>query len=303
MTDLKGVFAAAVTPLNPDFTLATEAMAMYLAFLHQRGCHGALIMGTTGEGPSLSNHQRLELMKAAISIRQEYPDFALLAGTGTPSLDETIANTHAAFDLGYDGVVVLPPYYFRNAGQEGLFRWFSEVIRRSVPEDGSLFLYHIPPLTGVSLSMDFFSQLKASFPNQFAGLKDSSGDPTFCRAVGEKFGIDLRVFTGNDRLFSLALQSNASGCITAAANLISPALQTIWNGYHSGSMPIDLQEWVNGIRSLLDGYAPFPPVIKALLSRLFGFPQWAVCPPLLELPQVKVDEISSRLDLAYNMPG
>jgi 4-hydroxy-tetrahydrodipicolinate synthase len=302
MIRLQGVFAAAVTPLNPDFTLAADSLMAYLAFLHQRGCHGALILGTTGEGPSLGSHQRLELMRAAISVRQEYPEFGLLAGTGTPSLDETIAYTRAAFDMGYDGVVVLPPYYFRKAGQDGLFLWFSEVIRRAVPEDGLLFFYHIPPLTGVSPTMDFFSQLKDNFPNQFAGLKDSSGDPSFCQAVGEEFSKDLKVFTGNDRLFSLSLQSKGSGCITAAASLISPTLRAIWDAYLSGSMLKDHQEWVDSIRGLLDGYAPFPPVIKALLAKLFGFPRWAVCPPLLDLPQAMVDEISSRLNLAYNMP-
>jgi len=298
MSQIKGVFAAAVTPLNPDFTPAPEALATYLAFLQQRGCHGALLLGTTGEGPSLSSNQRLELMRSAISIRQDNPDFALLAGTGTPSLDETVVNTRAAFDLGFDGVVVLPPYYFRKAGEEGLLFWYSEVIRRAVPEDGSVFFYHIPPLTGINLTVDFFSRLRELFPNQFAGLKDSSGDPIFCRALGDEFGDDLLVFTGNDRLFSQALQTHASGCITAAASLISPTLRAIWDRYLAGSQLEDLQEWVNGVRELLDRYAPFPPVIKALLANRFGFPHWAVCPPLRDLPQEIVDEISSRLDLA-----
>ncbi|HQX01611.1 MAG TPA: dihydrodipicolinate synthase family protein, partial [Anaerolineales bacterium] len=136
MTDLHplaGVYAAAVTPLKLDSTLDLEAVPVLLRFLASRGCHGALLFGTTGEGPSFSPKERETFMRSVRVYRQQLPGFKLLAGTGTPSLSETIDLTKLAFDLGYNGVVVLPPYYFRKATDEGLFTWFSELIKKAVP--------------------------------------------------------------------------------------------------------------------------------------------------------------------------
>ncbi|MCK4901590.1 MAG: dihydrodipicolinate synthase family protein, partial [Anaerolineales bacterium] len=103
---LSGVYAAAVTPLREDATLDISALPTLLEFLANRGCHGVLLLGTTGEGPSFAPNERIALLRAALEVRQTIPDFRLLAGTGTPSLEETIALTRASFDLGYDGVVV-----------------------------------------------------------------------------------------------------------------------------------------------------------------------------------------------------
>jgi 4-hydroxy-tetrahydrodipicolinate synthase len=162
-----------------------------------------LLTGTTGEGPSLSIQERLLIYRAAIDVRQSLPGFLLLAGTGTPSLEDTIFLAKEAFSLGFDGVVVLPPYYFRNATDEGLFTWFCHVLDKAIPTDGALLAYHIPPVTGVGFSLDLLARLKDSYPNQFLGLKDSSGDAEWARALGARFGTDLTVLNGNDRLFSL----------------------------------------------------------------------------------------------------
>jgi hypothetical protein len=153
--------------MRPDFSLALEDVPLLLDFLARRGCHGALLLGTTGEGPSLSAQERLALLHAALPVRQSWPDFRLLAGTGTPSLEETVALTRQAFDLGLDGVVVLPPYYYRKVSDEGLLAWYGQVLRRGAPQDGAVFGYHIPGVTGVPLSLDLLAQLKDSFPGQF----------------------------------------------------------------------------------------------------------------------------------------
>lgn len=293
-----GIFAAALIPLRANFSPDLEAVSPFLSFLAQRGCHGALLLGTTGEGPSFSPKQRKDVFRAALEIRRDHPDFYLLAGTGTPSLDETCILTRSAFDLGMDGVVVLPPYYFRKASNDGLFAWYQEVLLKSVPADGAIFGYHIPGMSGVSLSIDLLARLKDTFPKQFMGIKDSSGDPAFAAELGRRFGKDLLVFTGNDSLFTLALHSKASGCITALANLISPDLRRIWETFQSGQPDLQLQEKVNSIRAILDRYPPAPPLLKALLARFFSFPRWPVCPPLLPLPAETEDIVASQLNLA-----
>ncbi|MEK6573085.1 MAG: dihydrodipicolinate synthase family protein, partial [Chloroflexota bacterium] len=198
---LSGVYAAAITPLYPNYAIDTSAVPYLLDFLARRGCHGALLFGTTGEGPSFAPEERIELCKAALEIRQAHPNFKFLLGTGTPSLEETVALTRAAFDLGLDGVVTLPPYYFRKVNDDGLFAWFGEVIRRAVPKDGCFFAYHIPSVSGVAVSPDLVARLKDAFPTQFAGLKDSSADAEYGRLLGERFGNDLLIFCGADPLF------------------------------------------------------------------------------------------------------
>ena len=133
---ISGVYAAAITPLKDDFSPDLDAIPEYLSYLANNGCHGALMLGTTGEGPSFNEPERLDILKAALEIKNDFPNFSLLAGTGTPSLEETILLTKSAFDNGFDGVVVLPPYYFHQATDNGLFTWYQELINRSVPQDG-----------------------------------------------------------------------------------------------------------------------------------------------------------------------
>ncbi|MFZ5821154.1 MAG: dihydrodipicolinate synthase family protein [Chloroflexota bacterium] len=282
---LAGVYAAAVTPLNPDSTPDLEPVPALLGFLAERGCHGALLFGTTGEGPSFSPAERMAVWQAALEVRQAHPAFRLLAGTGTPSLQETVDLTRAAFDLGYEGAVVLPPYYFRNATEDGLFAWFSALIRQAVPADGYLLGYHIPGVTGVGFSLDLLKRLKDAFPRQFAGIKDSSHQADFAAALGETFGADLVVFSGTDSDFSLALQHHAAGCITAPGNLLSPGLRAVYDAFRAGEDYSAAQGQLAAQRHVLEKYMPFPPILKALLARLHGLPRWPVRPPLVEVSE------------------
>jgi 4-hydroxy-tetrahydrodipicolinate synthase len=301
VSHLAGVYAAAITPLTPTDSLDLPALPLYLSFLAQRGCHGALLLGTTGEGPSFAHAERVELMRVALQVRQEHPDFRLLAGTGTPSLEETVANTSAAFDLGMNGVVVLPPYYFRNASDEGLYAWFSRLIRRAVPEGGALFGYHIPGVSGVALSLDLISRLKDAFPERFAGIKDSSGSLEHAQALGARFGNDLVILNGNDKLLSASLQACGSGCITAQASLCSPYLRRVWEAHLRGESAHGDQAILDAGRDIMDTYPPAPPLLKALLAYKHGFPLWSVRPPLLDYPQGKVTAIAAELDAAYHV--
>jgi len=279
-TSLAGVYVAAVTPLKADYSPALEDIPQLLDFLAGRGCHGALILGTTGEGPSFAAHERLAIFETSLEVREVHPEFKLLAGTGTPSLVESSQLTKAAFDLGFDGVVAVPPYYFRQASDEGLFAWFSELICRGVPSDGVVFGYHIPAVSGVPLSLDLLTRLQDTFPDRFAGIKDSSGDPIHTNNLGDRFEDTLINFVGNDRLFSLALESHGSGCITALANLCSPYLREVWDAHQQGVSNHPAQERLDAARAVLDRYSPFAPTIKTLLARFFGFPTWPVRPPL-----------------------
>ena len=292
---LAGVYAAAVTPLKNDSTLDLESVPALLAFLASRGCHGALFFGTTGEGPSFSPTERESLLRSVRAYRQLVPGFRLLAGTGTPSLSETIDLTKLSFDLGYDGVVVLPPYYFRNATDNGLFEWFSELIKKAVPSDKYLLGYHFPKVAGIGFSVELLSRLKDAFPVQFAGIKDSSHDPALASMLGKKFGSDMVVLTGTDSYLQLAMQNQAAGCITAPANLISPDLREVWDLMKDGKDASEAQARVTKQRHLLEKYPPFPATLKALMHRMHDLPKWSVKPPLGIMPEELIQLAESDL--------
>jgi len=280
MHALAGVYAAAVTPLKPDFSPDLDAIPTLLDFLARRGCHGVLLLGTTGEGPSFAPEERIEIYRSALQIRAIHPGCKLLAGTGTPSLTESVSLTRCAFELGYDGVVILPPYYYRKATDDGLFCYFSELIHRAVPVDGCVLGYHFPGVAGIGFSLELLERLKEAYPRQFAGIKDSSHDAVFARQLGERFGQDMLVMTGTDSYLQLAMENHASGCITAPANLLSPDLRKIWDGYQRGEDISALQGHVTELRNILEKYSPFPPTLKTLLARKYSFPLWPVRPPL-----------------------
>jgi len=297
---LAGVYAAAVTPLRKrhDSSPDLESVPVLMRFLASRGCHGMVIFGTTGEGPSFSPSEREALMRAASESRQIMPDFRLLAGTGTPSLSETIDLTKLAFDLGYDGVLVLPPYYFRKATDDGLFAWFSELIRKAVPSNEYLLGYHFPSVAGIGFSIELLARLKDAFPVQFAGIKDSSHDSGLASTLGKKFGSDLVVLTGTDSYIQLAMQNKAAGCITAPANLISPDLREVWDLIQAGKDASQAQTRVTKQRDILDKYPPFPATLKALLHRLYGLPRWSVRPPLESIsPELEERAVQEFEDL------
>lgn len=299
---LAGVYAAAVTPYlgkpktegKPDTAFDFESLAVFLHFLASRGCHGALLFGTTGEGPSFSPKEREALMRSLRVIRHQVRDFKLLAGTGTPSLSETIELTRLAYELGYDGTVVLPPYYFRKASEEGLFRWFSELIQQAVPEGKYLLGYHIPVMTGIGFSLDLLERLKTSFPGRFAGIKDSSHDKSFAAAVGQRFGKELLVFNGTDSYFHDALQNDAQGAITAPANLISDNLRQIWDLFQEGKDPSEVQAKVTEQRHFLEQFSPIAPVLKGLLHKAHGLPNWALRPPLESLDEKIIEDAAEK---------
>jgi 4-hydroxy-tetrahydrodipicolinate synthase len=292
---LSGVYAAAVTPLNSDLTLDFESIPELLKFFASRGCHGIVLFGTTGEGPSFSPTEREAWMRAVSECRHLVPGFRLIAGTGTPSLSESIELTKLSFDLGFDGALVVPPYYFRKATDEGLFNWFRELIHQAVPSNGYILGYHFPNVAGIGFSIELLSRLKDAFPVQFAGIKDSSHDADLARTLGDTFGSDLAVFSGTDSYLQLAMQNQAAGCITAPANVLSVGLREVWDLMTEGKDASAAQAEVRRQREIIDKYPPFPPTLKTLLHRLHGFPRWNVKPPLVTLEPELEEQVVREL--------
>jgi 4-hydroxy-tetrahydrodipicolinate synthase len=276
-------------------TIAREDIPPFLSFLAKRGCHGALLLGTTGEGPSFSFSERLVIFRAAVEVREEHPGFRLLAGTGTPSLEETIQLTKTAFDLGFDAVVVLPPYYYHRATPEGLAIWYHELLHRAVPKDRFLLGYHFPVQTGVPIPLAVIQGLRETYPSQFAGFKDSTASAEYTFQIGKSIDQNTLALVGNDKLLVESLEAGGNGCITGMANLHAPVLRSIWDSYQKGTADRQSQAFLVTQREVIDPHRPFPVPIKALLHALHDLPDWSLRPPLTRLPNNILEKLIQEI--------
>ncbi len=288
--DLKGVICAAVTPLKngkPD----ADNLQRHLRRLAAEGCDGVLLLGTTGEGPSMGMAERSDIVEAAVAAKA---GMKILVGTGTPSLSDTIHLTRRAFEQGADAVVTLPPYYFKKASDAGVIDYFKQVFDEAVPDDKLLLLYHIPQVSGMPVTLGVLEGVMKYAGNRMAGIKDSGGEIDHARELCQKFP-ELRVFVGSDSLLLDGLCAGAAGCITAAANVIAPLAVKTYRAFIAGEDADPLQEVLSQARAVMDAYQPFPPSLKSILAHQYGTEGWEVRPPLTPLPADQQQELLRRL--------
>ena len=170
----KGVVAAVLTPMDENLEPDHKAFGAHCHRLLAAGCHGLSVFGTTGEANSLSVDERLAALEALVD--GDVPAETLLPGTGSCALTDTVRLSRAALEVGAAGVLALPPFYYKGVGDDGLYRFFAEVVERIGDERLRLYLYHIPQMTGVDLGLPLISRLIDSYPGVIVGTKDSSGD-------------------------------------------------------------------------------------------------------------------------------
>lgn len=293
-----GVYCAAVTPMSGG-GIDTDALKRHLVTLAAEGCDGVLLMGTTGEGPSLSLSERELILRTAVEANT---GLKLMAGTGTPSLTDTLEATRMAFEIGADCVVVIPPFFFRNASVAGLRAFYGTVIEQAVPQDGALLAYHIPQVSGVAVPKELLTALVGDYGDRVAGVKDSGGDMAYSLDLIAALP-SLDVFVGSERLLLEGLRAGAVGCITAGANVLAPKCVDVYRGWRDNDAEVEKwQQELTEARLLIESYAPAPATYKSLLSIRHGGDGWDVRPPLLNHAAENVAELVSRLQALESRP-
>lgn len=182
---IEGVFCAAATPLKQDGTPDLRLFGAHARALLEEGCHGVALLGSTGEAASFGLRERMDLLEAALAAG--VPTDALLPGTSVPSVTDTIALTRHAVEAGARGVVMLPPFYYKAFTDEGLFRFYAQVIEGVADDRLRIVLYHIPMLTGVPISHALIARLRDTFPGTVVGIKDSDGKIENMQAMSAAF--------------------------------------------------------------------------------------------------------------------
>lgn len=295
--NIEGTYAAVITPFGNDTKPVLDELVGHLHHLKKKGCDGVLVCGTTGEGTSMSVPERKMVLKAAVEANT---GLHIFAGTGAASIEDAIDLTQSAFDSGVSGVVVLPPFFFRELQFEGICDFYSILLTRAVPTEGSLLLYHNPIATNTFVSLDLLKWLSDRFPQQVVGIKDSSNDLSHTRQLCSEFP-HLSVFVGDDRLLAPARLSGAAGAITGLANIFADLLKDAWQAVRETADTENAQQRLSAAHAMLDGL-PRIAAIKTLLylGRVIKNPQ--VRAPLRGLTEQEQVTLRERFNLTLPLP-
>ena len=299
---IKGVLSPVVTPFNRDLAPDADRFVRHCKWLLSHGCSGLAVFGTNSEANSLSVDERVMLLEALIEAG--VPASKLMPGTGCSALSDSVVLTAHAVKLGCAGVLMLPPFYYKGVSDEGLFRNFSEVVQRVANERLQLYLYHIPPVSSVPISLGLIERLLKAHPKSIAGIKDSSGDWNNTKAVLDAFaksGFD--VFAGSETFLLDNMRHGGAGCITATGNVNPAAIDKVWRNWQSAEAD-KLQAGITATRMAVQKL-PMIPALKAIVAKFSDDPEWStVRPPLIENTQVQLAGLFADLKaLNFDMPG
>ncbi len=170
---IRGVLAPVVTPFKDDLSPDTERFIAHCKWLLSQNC-GLAVFGTNSEANSLAVEERAMLLEELVAAGID--PSRMMPGTGCCSITETVKLAAQAVEHGCAGVLMLPPFYYKDVSEEGLYRYFSEVVQRVGDAHLKIYLYHIPPVAVVGITTGLVERLLAAYPNAIAGMKDSSGD-------------------------------------------------------------------------------------------------------------------------------
>jgi 4-hydroxy-tetrahydrodipicolinate synthase len=292
---LAGVIAAVLTPLNDDLSPDRGEHLAHCQRLLAEGCDGLSPLGTSGEGNSFSVRERIDILEALLKGGIA-PDL-LLPGTGTASVPDTVELTRHALAAGVSSVLMVPPFYYKNVSEDGLYAAYGRIIDGVADDRLRVVLYHIPPVTAVPIGYGLVERLRRAFPGIFAGVKDSSMDFGNMSGYVDRFP-GFAVLSGGEPLVKPILEYGGAGSITGCSNLIAPDLATITRGWND---PAKSEEVLAAHRRAARTRAavtqkPNIAVMKALLARRTGKESWRhVRPPLAPLDDSAVGPIAEAL--------
>ena len=291
-----GVIAPVLTPFGEDGGPDAERFVEHCQWLMATGCTALAPFGTTSEGNSLGLDERMELLEELVDAGELEPA-TLMPGTGTCALSDAVVLTKHAVDLGCGGVLMLPPFYYKAPSEEGLYRFFAEVIEEVADNRLKIYLYHIPPVAQVGFSLSLVGRLIKAFPDTIVGLKDSSGDWTNTAALLATYP-GFEVFPGSEVFLLDGLRKGAAGCISATCNVSAAAIRNVYDNW-MGPDADKLQANITALRKAIQAF-PMIPALKALIAHYRQDPGWAkLRPPFVGLSTAEADKVIRTLADAH----
>ena len=272
---MQGVLAPVLTPFDRDLNPDPACFARFCKSLLEEGCSALAPFGTTSEANSLSVDERERLLDALLEAG--IPPEKLVPGTGCAAVTDTARLTRKAARAGCAGVLMLPPFYYKNLTAEGLYRSFAQAIDRAGDSRVRVYLYHIPQVSQVAIPLGVIEKLLEAYRGVVVGIKDSSGDFANTRAMLRAFP-GFEVFVGSEKFLLANLREGGAGCITATANVNAPAIARAFR-----ERTEERQREIDQVRERFDKL-PLIAALKETLALRTGDDSWrAVRPPLVEL--------------------
>src|SRR5436309_4877931 len=308
---IRGVLAPVVTPFRADLSPDRDRFIAHCEWLLARDC-GLAAFGTNSEANSLSFDERAMLLDQLVAA--EIDPARMMPGTGCCSMTETVNLTTQAVKHGCAGVLMLPPFYYKNVTEEGLFRYFSEVVQRVGDGRLRIYLYHIPSVAVVGITPKLVERLLQAYPTAIAGMKDSSGDwnntKTFLDAFAVRAGRAVSgfdVFVGSESFLLANMRNGGVGTISATANVNQAAIHKLYRQWNTAGDADQQQSKLNVVREVFSS-RKFPSMIAALKQAIAIYgndPEWSrVRPPLVELTAEQANLLATDLkSIGFAMPG
>lgn len=288
MTDPKrlGLSCALSTPFKDAVTIDTLRLTEHAVWCLREGCDSVTLFGTTGEGAAVGLDERRRAVAALLAAGIAPSN--ILSGVTACDVAGAAAQGRLAMEAGLHGLLLTPPFYFRDASDDGLFAWFSAVFAAMGGTARNVFVYHIPGMTGVALSLDLVDRLKTTFPGVVVGVKDSGGDWAHTeRLLGRHR--DLQVLVGDERHLARAVRLGGAGSICGLANLMPGLLR---KAAHEG---VDDPRFAGAVTAVLR--YPFMAAVKAAIAVRRRDPRWRLmAPPLTALTDADAKRLGADLD-------
>ena len=223
---LTGTITALVTPFKNQ-AVAYDDLRKLVEFQIKSGINGLVPVGTTGESPTLSHEEHLDVVLAVVeAARGRVP---VIAGTGSNSTQEAVDLTTLATEAGADAVLVVAPYY-NKPSQEGVFRYFSAVAEAT---DKPVILYSIPGRCGIEIGVPVVERLRAKYPH-VRYIKEAGGSVDRVDQFKNALGKDITVLSGDDSLTLPFISVGAEGVISVASNLYPKEVVQLVNAALAG---------------------------------------------------------------------
>jgi 4-hydroxy-tetrahydrodipicolinate synthase len=298
---VNGIFSPVLTPFFSDWSPDTVRFVKHCRWLLKHEV-GLAVFGTNSEANSLSVSEKRQLLDAAIG--QGLTAARMMPGTGACSITDCIELTRHAVQAGCAGVLMLPPFYYKDVSDEGLYRAFATVIDKVADARLRIYLYHIPPVSQVSISRALIERLLGRYPGIVAGVKDSSNDPANTKMMIDEFGPrGFEVFAGSENHLLATMRAGGAGCITATANVNPAPIVNLFRTWQEA----DADQQQQNLDRTRAAFAKFPMIaaMKAAMAWKTGCPEWAcVRAPLVELDPDQAHALTVSLNrIDFDMPG
>ena len=273
------VLTASLTPLDQDLSIDCSHLARHVQWLLRRGASGVVLMGTTGEANSFSTSERMMALEAVLS--SDIDPGKLIVGTGCCALTDTIDLTRHALRAGVRRILVLPPFYYKQVSEDGLFAAYDQLLQSVGNDEIKVYFYHFPKMSAVPIPVALVERLIQVYPGSIAGFKDSSGDWSHILAMIRHFR-ELDVFAGSEQFLLDTLKAGGAGCISATANVTSQLTAELLHWWKNPEAKM-LQARLYAIRRAIEQW-PMIPALKALMQELTRQGNWVnLRPPLKAL--------------------